>query len=107
MPWSVAKGFDTFCPIGPRIVPAGEIDPGHLELWLELNGEERQRSNTETMIFPVARLISFMSRVMTLEPQDLIITGTPEGVGRMQDGDRVEAGIEGIGTLQFNVRRGT
>jgi 2-keto-4-pentenoate hydratase/2-oxohepta-3-ene-1,7-dioic acid hydratase in catechol pathway len=102
MPWSVAKGYDTFCPAGPRIVPASELDPGNLDLWLKVNGEFRQRGNTGQMIFPVARLISFISHVMTLEPFDLIATGTPEGVGPMEDGNRIEAGIEGIGIVQFD-----
>ena len=107
MPWTIAKGFDTFAPIGPRIVSAGALDERNLEIWLKINGEDRQRGNTDQMIFTVEQLVSFISRVMTLEPMDIIATGTPAGVGPMQDGDMIEAGIEGIGMLRFRAVRET
>lgn len=101
MPWSISKGFDTFAPIGPRIVPAAKLDPHHLHIWLKVNGVLKQDSNTEEMVFTVAEMISYLSRFMTLEPWDIIATGTPERVGPLNDGDLVEAGIEGIGVLHF------
>ena len=104
MPWTTAKGFDTFAPVGPRIVPADEIDPSNLDIWLKVNGVYRQRSNTQYMIFSIPDLISFISSIMTLEPMDIIATGTPEGVGPLHPLDFVEAGIEGIGTLRFRVK---
>jgi 2-keto-4-pentenoate hydratase/2-oxohepta-3-ene-1,7-dioic acid hydratase in catechol pathway len=105
MPWTIAKGFDTFAPIGPRIVLAKDIDPNNLNIWLKVNGTYKQRGNTNQMISPVEKLVSFISSVMTLEPMDVIATGTPAGVGPMNDGDVVEAGIEGIGVLKFKAVR--
>ena len=103
LPWSLAKGFDTFAPVGPRVVAAGEIDPHSLEIGLKVNGEIRQLGNTSEMIFKIPEIISYISSVMTLEPGDIIATGTPSGVGRIEDGDVVEAWIEGIGTLRERV----
>lgn len=97
--WAVSKGFDTFAPIGPKIVPKEEIDPYDLDIWLKVNGVYKQNGNTRDMLFPVDELISHISQVMTLEPMDIIATGTPEGVGPITDGDVIEAGIEGIGVL--------
>jgi 2-keto-4-pentenoate hydratase/2-oxohepta-3-ene-1,7-dioic acid hydratase in catechol pathway len=93
-----AKGFDTFAPIGPVIET--EIDPGDLQISTFLNGEIRQSSRTSNLIFNAPRLLSFISRVMTLLPGDIIATGTPSGIGSMKDGDKVEVEIEGIGTLR-------
>ena len=95
--WSRAKSFDSFCPVGPRIV--SEIDPNNLAIKLYLNGELKQSSNTANLIFKVNYLIAFISQVMTLEPEDLILTGTPAGIGPMQVGDVVEVEIEKIGKL--------
>ncbi len=105
MSWAVAKGFDTFAPIGPKIIPANKIDASNLDIWLKVNGAYKQRSNTRNMIFSVEELISFISKIMTLEPMDIIATGTPEGVGPMNDGDIIEAGIEGIGILKFRAEK--
>ncbi|PKK85370.1 MAG: acylpyruvase [Thermoplasmata archaeon HGW-Thermoplasmata-1] len=105
MPWTVSKGFDTFAPTGPKIVPSNEIDPEKLGIWLKVNGETRQSGSTSDMVFSVERLISAISQVMTLEPFDLIATGTPAGVGEICDGDVVEAGIDGIGVLKMTARR--
>ena len=103
MPWDIAKGFDTFAPIGPEIIPSENIDSRALGIWLKVNDEMKQNSNTKNMIFSVEDLISYLSHVMTLEPMDIIATGTPEGVGPMKSGDLVQCGIEGIGVLRFNV----
>ena len=103
MPWDIAKGFNTFAPIGPEIIPASDVDCHNLNIWLKLNGETKQDSNTKNMIFSVEDLISYISGVMTLEPMDIIATGTPEGVGPMNGGDTVESGIEGVGVLEFTV----
>ncbi len=106
--WSRAKSFDTFGPIGPVVVPAAEIaDPQTLAIRARVNGELMQNANTKDMIFPVAELISRLSQGMTLEPGDIIATGTPSGVGAfrpqpifLEHGDVVEVEIEGIGTLR-------
>ncbi len=103
LPWTVAKGFDTFAPIGPRIVPKEELDPSELEIGLKVNGEVRQLSRTSKMIFKIPEIIEYISSIMTLEKGDIIATGTPEGVGPLRHGDIVEAWIEGIGVLKENV----
>jgi len=100
--WTRAKSFDTFCPIGPWIQT--DLDPDDLLIESYVNGERRQSSRTSQFIFGVDLLVSFISQVMTLEPGDLIITGTPAGIGPMQAGDEVEVRIEGIGCLKNGVR---
>ncbi len=100
--WSRAKGFDTFCPVGP--VLATGLDWRGLEVIGRVNGVERQRAPTTDMIFPIPYLVSYISRIMTLEPGDLIATGTPAGVGRLQHGDVVEVEVPGIGILRNQVR---
>ncbi len=92
-----AKSFDSFCPVGPRIVSG--LDPSKLAVECRVNGEVRQSSTTARMIFDVPTLIETITRVMTLEPGDLIATGTPAGVGQLWPGDRVEVEVEGIGVL--------
>ncbi|MCL6471762.1 MAG: fumarylacetoacetate hydrolase family protein [Firmicutes bacterium] len=99
--WTRAKGFDTFCPLGPCIV--SDIDPHHLSIELKVNGETKQSSNTMNMIFRPETLISFISHVMTLCPGDVILTGTPPGVGPITPGDEVEVTIQEIGTLKNKV----
>jgi len=96
--WTRAKGFDTFAAIGPCIET--ELDPGNADIETYLNGELRQQVNTSDLIFPVPRVISFISHIMTLMPGDVIATGTPSGIGPMRPGDTVEVKIEGIGTLK-------
>ena len=96
--WTRAKGFDTFCPIGPWIVT--DADPDALDIELRLNGQVRQKSSTAQFVFKAAEIVSFVSRVMTLKPGDVIATGTPSGIGPMKPGDTVEVRIEGIGILQ-------
>jgi 2-keto-4-pentenoate hydratase/2-oxohepta-3-ene-1,7-dioic acid hydratase in catechol pathway len=96
--WARAKGFDTFCPIGPRIV-AG-LDPSKLAIRARVNGATRQDSSTADLIFDVPTLIAFISEHMTLDAGDVITTGTPSGVGNLMPGDEVEVEIEGIGILK-------
>jgi len=104
-PWSIAKGFDTFAPLGPLADAASVGDPQGLEIALSINGEERQRGTTDHMVFSVARIVSFLSSVFTLEPGDLIYTGTPEGVGPVHDGDRLEATGTSLPPLSVTARR--
>jgi len=99
--WARAKGFDTFCPLGPHIET--ELDPGELSINLSLNGQVKQASSTALMIHKVEEIISFASHVMTLLPGDVILTGTPPGVGPVAIGDVVQVDIEGIGSLRNNV----
>ena len=100
--WGRAKGFDTFCPAGPRV--ATGLDWQALELCCRVNGVERQRGKSTDMHFSIPELMSFLSGVMTLEPGDLIATGTPAGTGPLQNGDTVEVEISGVGTLSNPVR---
>jgi len=93
-----AKSFDTFCPLGPHIET--ELDPSRLRIQTRVNGEIRQDGNTEQMVFKCDFLIEFISSVMTLYPGDVILTGTPAGVGPLSAGDTVEVEIEGIGVLR-------
>ncbi len=99
--WTRAKSFDGFCPVGPWIET--DLDPGDLRIQSFLNGELRQSSRTSQLIFKVNELVSFISGIMTLEAGDLIITGTPSGIGPMKPGDEVEIRIEGIGSLKNRV----
>ncbi|ORV18306.1 fumarylacetoacetate hydrolase family protein [Mycobacterium celatum] len=101
--WTRAKGHDTFCPVGPWIVT--DVDPSDLELCTEVNGQVKQRSRTSMMIHDVGAIVEWISAVMTLLPGDLILTGTPEGVGPIEDGDTVSITVEGIGTLTNPVVR--
>lgn len=100
--WARAKSFSTFCPVGPAYVT--DIDAGNLDIELKLNGEIRQSSNTSNLIFSLPRLISYISEVMVLHPQDIITTGTTSGVGPMKPGDTVEVSIQQIGTLRNHVQ---
>jgi len=93
-----SKSFDTFCPIGPAIVPG--FDPSDCAIRTRVNGVERQSSRTSAMVFSPAFLVAYVSRMMTLLPGDLILTGTPAGVGPLSPGDVVEVEIEGIGVLR-------
>ena len=99
--WTRAKSFDTFCPLGPRIV--NDINPAALRITTRVNGQVKQDSTTANMVFNVYDLVSFVSGIMTLLPGDVIITGTPPGVGALLPGDTVEVEIEGIGTLKNTV----
>jgi 2-keto-4-pentenoate hydratase/2-oxohepta-3-ene-1,7-dioic acid hydratase in catechol pathway len=110
--WDKGKGCDTFGPVGPWLVTADEVgDPHDLALWLEVNGKRVQDGSTRTMIFGVARLVSYLSQFMTLEPGDIITTGTPPGVGMgqkpeawfLKPGDTMEVGVEKLGTQRQRV----
>jgi 2-keto-4-pentenoate hydratase/2-oxohepta-3-ene-1,7-dioic acid hydratase in catechol pathway len=101
---STRKSFDSFSPLGPWVVTADELaDPGDLDLRLTVNGQTRQHSSTSRLIYGVPELIAYASSVMTLEPGDVIATGTPAGVGPITDGDTVEVTIEKIGSLRVVV----
>ncbi|MHB8136104.1 MAG: fumarylacetoacetate hydrolase family protein [Anaerolineaceae bacterium] len=101
--WSRAKGFDTFCPIGPWVET--DLNPVDALITCKVNGEVRQMSSTRDMVFPVSHLVAFASSVMTLFPGDLVLTGTPAGVGILVDNDQIEIEIEGIGKLINNVKK--
>jgi 2-keto-4-pentenoate hydratase/2-oxohepta-3-ene-1,7-dioic acid hydratase in catechol pathway len=103
--WGRAKGFDTFCPVGPMVREG--LDWRTLEVVCRVNGAERQRASATEMHFSIPALVSFISGIMTLEPGDLIATGTPAGVGPLHDGDIVEVEIPGVGVLSNPVRDGT
>jgi 2-keto-4-pentenoate hydratase/2-oxohepta-3-ene-1,7-dioic acid hydratase in catechol pathway len=100
--WTRAKGFDTFCPLGPHVITG--IDASALGLRVLVNGEVKQDGNTSDMVFDIPELIARASAFMTLEPGDVLLTGTPEGVGPLKDGDQVVVEIERLGALNFNVR---
>jgi 2-keto-4-pentenoate hydratase/2-oxohepta-3-ene-1,7-dioic acid hydratase in catechol pathway len=102
--WTRAKGFDSFCPLGPWVET--DLDLSDLEISTRVNGEVRQRGRTSDMIFPPPVLVAYVSRVMTLLPGDVILTGTPSGVGPLSQGDRVEVEVEGIGILANEVISG-
>ncbi|MBN8843988.1 MAG: fumarylacetoacetate hydrolase family protein [Sphingomonadales bacterium] len=110
--WLKGKSLDTFCPVGPWLVTRDEAgDPQNLAMYLDVNGQRMQDGSTRTMVFGVAFLVSYISRFMTLEPGDIISTGTPPGVGMgkqppvyLKPGDKVALGIEGLGTQQQTVR---
>ena len=100
--WGRAKGFDTFCPVGPKVVSG--LDWRALELICRVNGVQRQRARSTDMHFSIPELVSFLSGIMTLEPGDLIATGTPAGTAPLQHGDVVEVEIPGVGILSNPVR---
>lgn len=110
--WDKGKGCDTFGPIGPWLVTRDEItDPQNLDMWLDINGERRQTGNSKTMIFSVAQIVSYCSRYMTLQPGDVICTGTPPGVGMgmkpepqwLHPGDQIRVWIDGLGEQRQKV----
>jgi 2-keto-4-pentenoate hydratase/2-oxohepta-3-ene-1,7-dioic acid hydratase in catechol pathway len=96
-----SKGFDTFCPVGPWIET--ELDPGALRVQCRVNGAVRQDGTTDRMLFDVPTLVAYTSRMMTLEPGDVILTGTPEGVGPLASGDALEVEVSGVGVLRLRV----
>jgi ureidoglycolate lyase len=113
--WDKGKGFDTFAPLGPWVVTADEIrDPQSLAMWLDLNGKRMQTGNTNTMIFSVKKLVSYISYCMTLLPGDVVTTGTPPGVGLgvkpnpvfLKPGDSMRLGIDGLGEQKQQVKGG-
>jgi 2-keto-4-pentenoate hydratase/2-oxohepta-3-ene-1,7-dioic acid hydratase in catechol pathway len=100
--WTRAKGFDTFCPVSA--VHEGAVDLASLDVVTRVNGTERQRANSSSMAFPIPMLLSYISDVMTLQPGDVVLTGTPAGVGPLVDGDTVEVEIVGVATVRNPVR---
>lgn len=106
-PWSVAKGFDTFAPLGPLVSAEAVGDPQALTLRLRRNGVTQQEASTQDMIFSVAELVAYCSQIFTLTPGDLLYTGTPSGVGPVQDGNTLEATATGIEPLTVSVSRPT
>jgi 2-keto-4-pentenoate hydratase/2-oxohepta-3-ene-1,7-dioic acid hydratase in catechol pathway len=100
--WSRAKGFDTFCPIGPEWAGVPPLDD--ITVVTRVNGEEKQRGSTRDLVFPIPDLLSYISHVMTLEPGDVVATGTPAGVGPLQPGDEVEVELVGYSTVKNPVR---
>lgn len=94
LPWSIAKGFDTFLPVSNHIPKSKIPDPHNVHLWLSVNGETQQDDNTELMLFRIPRQLSDISRVMGLEKGDIVLTGTPKGVGPVVTGDRMQAGLK-------------
>jgi 2-keto-4-pentenoate hydratase/2-oxohepta-3-ene-1,7-dioic acid hydratase in catechol pathway len=103
--WARAKGFDTFCPVGPKVVTG--LDWRTLTIIGRVNGVEKQRGTSSQMVFPIPDLLSYISRIMTLELGDLVLTGTPAGVGPLKPGDVVEVEIPGVGILSNPVVAGT
>ena len=93
LPWSIAKGFDTFLPMSNPIPKSAIQDPHNVELFLKVNGETKQHGSTNLMIFRIPRILSDISKVMVLKPGDVILTGTPAGVGSVQEGDVIRAGV--------------
>ena len=94
LPWSIAKGFDTFLPVSEIISKSAIPDPHNVELYLTVNNERRQADNTELMLFKIPRILSDISKVMTLEEGDIVLTGTPKGVGPVVPGDIMRAGLK-------------
>jgi len=103
-PWSIAKGFDTFCPISDAVLKERIVNVNNLDLSLKVNGEIRQKSNTNNMVFTVEEIIEYISNIMTLEPGDLILTGTPEGVNQIKKEDILESKLDEICSLRVNVK---
>ncbi|MFQ5943363.1 MAG: fumarylacetoacetate hydrolase family protein [Anaerolineales bacterium] len=100
--WTRGKGFDTFCPLGPWIDT--DLDPADALITCTVNGQLRQMGSTRDLVFPVYELVAYISSIMTLEPGDVVLTGTPSGVGPLLEGDEVSVEIDGIGTLINQVR---
>jgi len=104
LPWFRSKSFDTFAPIGPRIVNHSEMgDPHDLNIELKVNGEIKQSSNTKYLLFKISDLMEYITKIFTMEPGDIVATGTPGGIGPINPGDLIEASIEKIGTLSNKV----
>ena len=103
LPWALSKGFDTSCPVSEFIEKERVANPHDVDIWLRVNDEMRQDSNTRNMIFSLPFLVSYVSRFFTLEPGDLLLTGTPEGVGPVRDGDVITCGLKGLVEMSFKV----
>jgi 2-keto-4-pentenoate hydratase/2-oxohepta-3-ene-1,7-dioic acid hydratase in catechol pathway len=104
-PWAIAKGFDTFAPLSDVVLKEKIPDPQHLDLELAINSVIKQKANTSQMIYSLERIVSFISTIMTLEPGDLILTGTPEGVGEIKIGDILQARLGSLCSLTVDVQK--
>ena len=104
-PWAIAKGFDSFAPLSDAVMKEKVPKPENLQLTLRINGVVKQNANTNQMIYTIARIISFISEIMTLERGDLILTGTPEGVGEIKEGDVLDAQLGSVCSLTVDVQR--
>lgn len=104
MSWSLGKGFDTACPVSQFVSSDELTNPENTRLWCKINGNMVQDSNTSDLLFPIPKLISYISRYMTLEPYDLILTGTPPGSVTVKSGDEIEAGLGNILNIKFSVK---
>ncbi|MBU1319466.1 MAG: fumarylacetoacetate hydrolase family protein [candidate division Zixibacteria bacterium] len=104
-PWTISKGFDCAAVFGEFVTTGSDFDPLALDIKLSLNGNIRQSANTGQMIFSPAEVVSFVSRFMTIDAGDLFMTGTPEGVGEVKDGDKIDAEISGLPPLKFAILR--
>uniref|UniRef100_A0A8D2LNS4 Oxaloacetate tautomerase FAHD1, mitochondrial n=1 Tax=Varanus komodoensis TaxID=61221 RepID=A0A8D2LNS4_VARKO len=103
LPWTLAKGFNTSCPVS-NFVPKEKVpDPHQLKIWLKVNGELRQEGDTSNMIFSIPYIISYISGIISLEEGDIILTGTPKGVSAVEENDEIEAGIQGVLSMRFRV----
>ncbi|XP_007937709.1 acylpyruvase FAHD1, mitochondrial [Orycteropus afer afer] len=105
LPWTLAKGFATSCPVSAFVPKEKVPDPHKLRLWLKVNGELRQEGETAAMIFSIPHIISYVSKIMTLEEGDIVLTGTPKGVGPVKENDEIQAGIDGVVSMRFKVER--
>lgn len=103
--WTRAKGFDTFCPVGDP-VPVAQVDVDALAVTTRVNDEVRQKGSVDQMAYSIPRILSYISGIMTLQPGDIVSTGTPEGVGPLAPGDVVEVEVAGVGTVRSSVRAG-
>jgi len=104
LPWDMAKGFDTSCPVSTFIPKSSVPDPHAIELWCKVNGNLKQSGNTKDMIFSIPHLVSYISDYFTLEPYDVILTGTPAGVGPVGFGDKIEGGLSNLVNINFKVQ---
>ena len=104
LPWSLAKGFDTSCPVSDFINKDVIPNPQDVEIWLKVDGNMKQKGNTKDMIFDIPSLVSWVSDYFTLEVGDLILTGTPSGVGPVKPGDVIECGITGVNSMKYEVQ---
>ena len=103
-PWLLAKCWDTFCPVSDFIPKEEVVDPANLSLWLKVDGQLKQSGNTKDMLFPIPKIISYASGIMKLEYGDVILTGTPKGVGSVLSGQVIECGIAGLREMAFQVQ---
>lgn len=103
LPWDAAKGFDTSCALGSFVDKSNISDPHNLDVWLKVDGEIKQNGNTKQMMFQIPALIEHVSSIMTLEEGDIILTGTPSGVGPVRSGQTITAGIVSVGDIEFPV----